>query len=90
MVELRFYRLELLVVAFLVFWVFWSYGPNSPARPVAVDGVLARFNGSISIAGRPTPFFFGLATAPAHVEDKARLRALAPRFSSALTAAAAG
>lgn len=69
MVELRFYRLELVVVSFLVFWVFWSYGPASPARPTPVDGVLARFDGSISIAGRPTPFFFGLATAPAHVED---------------------
>jgi len=91
MVEFSFYRFERPLVAFCFFFLFWAYAP--PPAPLLVPdehGVLARFDGTVEVAGVARPFFFGLATAPAHVEDKACARALAPRFSSALTAAAAG
>jgi hypothetical protein len=72
-VEFSFFRYERAFVAFLFFWVFWSFAPPLAPLPVAdVDGVLARFDDTTVVGGVPRPFFFGLATAPAHVEDQAR------------------
>jgi hypothetical protein len=72
-VEFSFFRFERTFVACLVFWLFYSYGPGPVLRPTAdADGVLARFQDTTSIGGIERPFFFGLATAAAHVEDEVR------------------
>ena len=88
MVEFSFYRFERPLVAFCFFFLFWAYAP--PPAPLLVPdehGVLARFDGTTEVAGVARPFFFGLATAPAHVEDKARgPAARAPLRARALTA----
>ena len=73
MVEFSFYRFERPLVAFCFFFLFWTYAP--PPVPLLVPdehGVLARFDDTTEVAGVARPFFFGLATAPAHVEDQAR------------------
>jgi hypothetical protein len=81
-VEFSFFRYERAFVAFLFFWVFWSFAPPLAPLPVAdADGVLARFDDTTVVGGVPRPFFFGLATAPAHVEDEAR----APAASRAVS-----
>jgi hypothetical protein len=77
-VEFSFFRYERAVVVFLCFWLFWSWAPPLAPLPVAdADGVLARFEDSTEVGGVARPFFFGLATAPAHVEDQARRRGCA-------------
>ncbi len=74
-VEFSFYRFERAFVAFCVFWVFYSYAPGPVTRPTPdAAGVLASFTDTTPIAGVERPFFFGLATAAAHVEDEARGR----------------
>jgi len=91
--DFSFFRFERSFVVFLVFWVFYAYGPAAVTRPVAnASGVLASFQDTTPIAGVERPFFFGLATAAAHVEDEARgswfLRLLAmcaPRVAAAET-----
>jgi hypothetical protein len=73
MVDFFFYRFERPLVAFCFFYLFWAFSPPPAPLPVADQhGVLARFEDSTQIGGVARPFFFGLATAPAHVEDKAR------------------
>lgn len=68
--KLSFIRYEKSAVAALVLWLLWFFGPPPVTRPVASpDGVLASFLHNTRIRGRDVPFFFGLATAPAHVED---------------------
>lgn len=69
--EYSFYSYER-TAAFLVFlYALYIYGPPH-APPVIADaqGVLANFTDGVEIAGVKQPFFFGLATAAAHVEDK--------------------
>ncbi len=79
MVDFSFFSYERPVVAFLFFWLFWSYAPPLAPLPVADSaGVLARFDNATELGGVARPFFFGLATAAAHVEDQAR-RPAAPR-----------
>jgi hypothetical protein len=75
MPDFSFFRYEISVVCLLVVYVFYAYAPGPVLRPTAdVDGVLASFTDSTVIAGVERPFFFGLATAAAHVEDQARAR----------------
>jgi hypothetical protein len=74
-VEFSFFKFERTLVACLVAWLFIAYAPGPVLRPTAdADGVLARFQDTVSIAGVERPFFFGLATAAAHVEDEARVQ----------------
>ena len=76
MVDFSFYRFERPFVVFCFFYLFWAYAPPPAPLPVADEhGVLARFEDTTEVAGVARPFFFGLATAPAHVEDKARTSA---------------
>jgi hypothetical protein len=74
-VEFSFFRFELSAVALMVLWLFYAYAPGPVLRPEAdASGVLARFQDKVVIAGIERPFFFGLATAAAHVEDEVRLQ----------------
>lgn len=70
-VEFSFFRFERTLVGLLVFWLFYAYAPGPVLRPEPdASGVLARFQDKTVIAGIERPFFFGLATAAAHVEDE--------------------
>ena len=75
MVSFSFFTGERTFAAFLVFLAIYLYGPG-PVPELYPDqaGVLVNFSAPVTIAGITRPFFFGLATAPAHVEDEARRR----------------
>lgn len=73
-VEWSFYSWER-TLAFLAFiYALYAYGPpNVPPLWQNERGVLVNFSEpDVKIAGIAYPFLFGLATAPAHVEDQAR------------------
>lgn len=59
-----------LLFAAAVVWTLWGYAPPGVERPAPDgDGFAARFAAPTRVKGADVPFFFGLATAPAHVED---------------------
>lgn len=73
-VEWSFYSWERPFVFLAFCYALYAYGPsNVPPLWQNEHGVLANFTEpDVKIAGVAHPFFFGLATAPAHVEDQVR------------------
>lgn len=71
--EYSFYSYERTAVVLAVCYALYIYGPPPvPRLDPAVKGVVANFSDGVAINGVKQPFFFGLATAAAHVEDQAR------------------
>lgn len=73
-VEWSFYSYERTIVFLLFCYALYAYGPNRVPKLLQNErGVLVNFTEpEVKIGGIPQPFFFGLATAPAHVEDQVR------------------
>ena len=71
MVDFSFFTGERTFAIGLFLLALYLYGP-SPVPEVYPDahGALVNFSVPVAIAGSVVPFFFGLATAPAHVEDE--------------------
>ena len=72
MVDFSFFSYERSFIFGLFLFALFLYGPSPvPELYPNPQGVLVNFSDPVEIAGISQPFFFGLATASAHVEDQA-------------------